>query len=86
MTTQFHNERQLAHLIGAKPALELGGRFGYFLFFSARGKGKGEPGAAGRRGGLLFLKIPGRGGGSFRGGGLRGREGVCGEFGGGGRG
>ena len=62
--------------------IKLGGRFGYFLFFSARGRGRGS---ARRRegGGDFLLKIPGgevsRAGGSR---GARGREGVCGEFGG----
>ena len=38
----------------------LGGRFGYFLFFSARGRGRGS---LGRQGGVFFLlKIPGGGG------------------------
>ena len=58
----------------------LGGRFGYFLFFSALGGGRGSP----RRrevGGIDFLlKIP-QGGGSPGGGGPRGREGVCGKLG-----
>ena len=50
----------------------LGGRFGYFLFFSARGGGRGSP----RRqegGGRFFIENP-----TERG---RGREGVCGELG-----
>ena len=29
------------------PSLSLGGRFGYFVFFSAWGEGKGESGATG---------------------------------------
>ena len=51
----------------------LGGRFGYFLFFSARGGGRGSP----RRwegGGLNFLlKTPARGGVFRRGGAEAGR-------------
>ena len=38
----------------------LGGRFGYFLFFSARG-GEGESGATGRGGFSVFVKNPRRG-------------------------
>ena len=42
---------------------KLGGRFGYFLFFSVRGRGRGSPSRE-RRGGVRFLlKIPGGGGG-----------------------
>ena len=55
------------------------------FIFSPLGEGKGEYGATGRRGGfeIFFLKI--QQGGEFSGGGGRGgREGVCGEFGGGG--
>ena len=43
---------------------ELGGRSGYFLFFSARGRGRGSPGRTGTGGwGFRFflLKIPGGG-------------------------
>ena len=58
------------------------------FYFSARRRGKGSPGRQ-ARGGVVFclLKIPKGGGGVLqRGGarGTRGREGVCGEFGGGG--
>ena len=62
----------------------LGGRFGYFLFFSPRGRGRGCP----RRrdgGGRIFSGKSQEGGLPVGGGGgARGREGVCGEFGGGG--
>ena len=38
---------------------KLGGRFGYFLFFSCSGRGKGESEAQGGGGGLdSLLKIP----------------------------
>ena len=63
----------------------LGGRFGYFFFFSARGGGRGESEAPGREAIGFLLKIPG-GGGVSRGG-AEGK-GVClqpiGELGGGG--
>ena len=66
------------------PQTFLGGRFGYFLFVSPRGRGKRSPGRQGGRG-VVFIEIPGGGGVSQRGArGARGREGVCGEFGGGG--
>ena len=60
--------------------MELGGRFGYFLFFFCSGRGKGESEA--RRGGgdPFFIENPRRGGGGFQEG-PRGREGVCGELG-----
>ena len=64
----------------------LGGHFGYFLFFSARGRGRGEYGATGRGGVGFLLKIPRRGGASP--GGEGGGEGAgrvsAGNFGGGG--
>ena len=62
------------------------GRFGYFLFFSARGRGEGGVRGAGGGGSDFLLKITGRGGVSRADGGrgARGREGVCREFGGGG--
>ena len=59
----------------------LGGRFGYFLFFSARGGGKGNPRRREGGGVRFLLKIPGGGGGLEEGEGPRGREGVCGELG-----
>ena len=62
----------------------LGGRFGYFFFCSGERKGESEaPG--GGRGNDFLLKIPG-GGVSWPGGGggARGWQGACGEFGGGG--
>ena len=50
-------------LIPAEPLL--GGRFGYFLFFSARGRGRGSPRApGGGGGGISFSANPTRGGGS----------------------
>ena len=59
----------------------LGGRFGYFLFFSARG---GEGGVRGdREAGGRFFENP-RGGGVYQEGVGGGREGVCRECGGGG--
>ena len=63
---------------------QLGGRFGYFLFFFGSGRGKGESEAAG---GVVdfLLEIPE--GGGLHEEGPRGREGVCGKlgiFGGGG--
>ena len=74
---------QLGNLLLVADIPILGGRFGYFYFFCS-GEGKGEPEAPGGGGDFLW-KIPGAGvsrvGG---GGGARGREGVCGEFGGGG--
>ena len=63
--------------------LRLGGRFGVFFCFSARGREEGESEAPG--GGMGFvLKIAGGvpGGGGFQEGeGPRGREGVCSELG-----
>ena len=69
-------------LLGPYP----GRRFGYFLFFSAGGEGKGCPRRRGRGGRGLFFEIPGGGGSLWRvgGGGARGREGVCGGIVGGG--
>ena len=65
-------------LPGAYAIHVLGGRFEYFLFFSAR-EGEGESEALGGGRGVRFLlKIPQGGGVSRRG---RGREGVCGELG-----
>ena len=52
-----------------------------FYFFSARERGRGRPGQQGGGGVGFLLKIPAKGVGT-RG----GREGVCGEFGGGGGG
>ena len=57
----------------------------FFIFFFRSGEGKGESEAPGEGATIFLLKIPG--GGVSRaggGGGMRGREGVCGEFGGGG--
>ena len=69
----------------------LGGRFGYFLFFAARGRGKGEPEAPGASGGgrdRFFIENHRTGGGGAPAqDGPMGREGVGGElgnFGGGG--
>ena len=45
---------------------ELGGHFGYLLFFSARGAGKGEP-KDDREGGGGFIENPRGGGGCLRG-------------------
>ena len=54
---------------------KLGGRFGYFFFFSVRGGGRGVRGA--RRGGIGFLfKVPGGGGGFPGGGGAEGPGGC----------
>ena len=66
--------------------LFLGGRFGYFLFFSARGGGRGSPRRREGVGGRFLLKIPGAGGVSG-GGGPEGPGGCLrriGDFGGGG--
>ena len=41
---------------------KLGGRFGYFLFFSAPGRGRGESGATGREGGRFCIENPRKGG------------------------
>ena len=55
----------------------LGGRFGYFLFFSDRGRGRGVRGARkGVRGVGFSLKIPGGGVCRERGGGGGGRRGA----------
>ena len=64
---------------------DLGGRFGYFLFFSAPGRGR-ESGATGRGGGRFLIENPRRGGGLQErvGRGEGAGEGVCREFGGGG--
>ena len=58
----------------------LGGRFGYFLFFSARGSGKGSPRRREEGGGRFLIENPSRGGLPGRAEGARGWEGVCGEF------
>ena len=63
----------------------LGGTFRIFLLFSARGRGRGSPRRREGGGGRFFIENPRMGrlpGGWGRG--VRGREGVCGEFGGGG--
>ena len=53
----------------------------FFIFFSARGGGRGVR-AVGRGAGRFLLKIPGGGGGVLQEGeGPRGREGVCSELG-----
>ena len=64
----------------------LGGRFGYF-YFSCLGEGKGESEAPGRGGGgQLFIENPTKGGALPGGGGCaRGREGLQGMWGGGGK-
>ena len=87
-------------MISDTPPRNLGGEFATpkiylvdvsdIFYFSSAGEGKGESRATGRgEGGRFFLlKIPGEGGGggcSARGGGEGYREGVCREFGGGGR-
>ena len=54
----------------------LGGRFGYFFFFSSRGGGRGARGVLGGGGIGFLLKIPG--GGFSKKEGPRGREGICG--------
>ena len=66
----------------------LGGRFGYFVFFSARGGGKGESEAPGRGEESVFLESHERGGAlpGEGGEGARDRKGVCLEFWGGGGG
>ena len=69
-------ERSLLGIF-VKVTFVLGGRFEYFLFLSARGRGRGSPGRP--RGGEVgfLLKIPGRKGvPQDRGGG----EGVCRKF------
>ena len=58
----------------------LGGRFGYFLFFSAPGRGKGGVWGAGGGGGSVFYWKSQEGGGGGREG-PRGWGGVCGESG-----
>ena len=66
--------------------VKLGGCFGYFLFFSARGGGKGGVRGATRGGGRFFIENPRRGMG-FPGGGWGFQEGRLeriGEFGRGG--
>ena len=58
-----------------------------FSIFFCSGEGKGSPRGQERSGFRFLLKIPGGGGGlpgEEGGGGARGREGVCGELGGGG--
>ena len=50
----------------------LGGRFEYFLFFSARGRGRGSPRRQEGAGVGFLLEIPGGGGGEGPGGCLRG--------------
>ena len=61
----------------------LGGRFGYFLFFCARERGRRNPRRQKGGGGSVFIENPRRGGGFPGGGGGRHREGVWREFGGG---
>ena len=65
--------------------INLGGRFGYFLFLFCSGRGKGSPRPAGG-GGRFFIENPRRGG-SRRGRGAAGPGGCLrriGDFGGGG--
>ena len=65
----------------------LGGRFEYFLFFSARGRGRGSARGAEKGEDDFLLKIPGGGGGLAGGwGGGRGAGRVfAGNWGGGGK-
>ena len=57
----------------------------FFILFLCSGEGKGESGATREEGGVRFLiENPRRGSVSQGGGGRGGREGVCGELGGGG--
>ena len=65
-------------IISARMVRNLGGRFGYFLFFSALGGGKGQSEAPAGGGIGFLLKIPGGGGGFQEGEGPRGREGPGG--------
>ena len=58
--------------------------FRFVLFLSARGRGMGCPRCQEGGGVRLFIENPRRGGLPGEEGGGRGREGVCGEFGGGG--
>ena len=65
----------------------LGGRFGYFLYFSARGGVRGSSRRQECGGGVrCFSENPRRGGGFQEGEGPRGREGGTGDFFGGGGG
>ena len=75
-----YDYRKQFHALKSHSAAKLGGRFGYFLFFSARGGGRGSPSSRDGWGIGFLLKIPG-GGGFCRKGGAEGREGVCGELG-----
>ena len=80
-----HQAGVLGTLLQARSANagNLGGRFGDFLFFSARGRGRGSPR---RQEGVevdFLWKIPGGEGSPGRVG-PGGGEGVCGDFGGGG--
>ena len=54
----------------------LGGRFGYVLISSARGRGSDSQRLRGRVGGFFKLKIPGEGGVSQKGGGSE-KPGGC---------
>ena len=76
---------RVAALWCTKNTNNLGGRFGYFLFFcSGEGKREFEAPGKGGVGFFFFFEIPEGGGGWFSGGGgLRDREGVCGQLGGG---
>ena len=77
--------RKLVVLVKIGENSNLGGRFGYFLFFSAPGRGKGESEAKGGGGADFLLKIPGRGVSRRERGRGGGRvSGRIGEFGGGG--
>ena len=64
----------------------LGGRFGYFLFFSARGRGRGSPRHRGGWGDDFLLKIPAGGVSRAGGGGGEGPGGCLREIWGGGGG
>ena len=66
------------------PIRFLGGRFGYFLFFSARGRGRERGSPRRREGEGQFFYGKSQEGGFLGGWGRGPGEGVCGEFGGGG--
>ena len=81
-----------ARMVGTRSILHVGILYVFFLvdvsdifYFFCSGEGKGVRGHRNGVGGIGFLlKMPGAGVSQERGGGPKGREGVCGEFGGGG--
>ena len=59
---KYFSEAEISRRIPEIPQSSLGGRFGYFYFFPARGGAKGSPRREERRGDGFFIENPRRGG------------------------